>query len=321
MERKRNNHLLIAAAAVPALIILAAGVIFWLQNENIVASNSGEQSHASITGAADEATTAVHKEDVGELVRRLEVRLKENPNDADGWRVLAWSRFRMQKFKQAVGAYRRASKLDPKNGALKSLLGEALVAAANGKVTPEAQLHFVSAVELEPTDARARYFLGQARLDNGDVRGALRRWIELLKSAPFGDTWTADLRERIIEVSNQAMIDVSESLPPIPRSAKTALTTHAGRGPTAQDIKAAHRLSPEARQSMAHSMVERLENRLKASPKDADGWIMLMRSRMVLNQPDKAKEAFNKALGEFTDAPQTMDAIRRAARTFEIPKD
>jgi cytochrome c-type biogenesis protein CcmH len=42
---------------------------------------------------------------------------------------------------------------------------------------------------------------------------------------------------------------------------------------------------------MARGMVERLAARLEANPRDADGWIRLMRSYMVMNEPDRASQA------------------------------
>jgi cytochrome c-type biogenesis protein CcmH len=42
-------------------------------------------------------------------------------------------------------------------------------------------------------------------------------------------------------------------------------------------------------------MVERLAARLEDQPDDVDGWVRLGRSYMVLNQPDKAREAYLRA--------------------------
>src|SRR3546814_8782855 len=49
-------------------------------------------------------------------------------------------------------------------------------------------------------------------------------------------------------------------------------------------------------QAMAEGMVERLENRLKDDSSNLDGWVMLMRSRTTLQQPDKAAKALSDAI-------------------------
>jgi cytochrome c-type biogenesis protein CcmH len=42
--------------------------------------------------------------------------------------------------------------------------------------------------------------------------------------------------------------------------------------------------------------VERLEARLHSQPKDFEGWVMLIRSRASLSQPDKASAALRAAI-------------------------
>jgi cytochrome c-type biogenesis protein CcmH len=53
--------------------------------------------------------------------------------------------------------------------------------------------------------------------------------------------------------------------------------------------------------SKVRSMVDGLANRLESSPRDVEGWIMLMRSRVVLGEKESAATAFRKALEIFKD--------------------
>jgi len=59
--------------------------------------------------------------------------------------------------------------------------------------------------------------------------------------------------------------------------------------------KATAGASPQDRQAMINGMVERLAQRLEQNPNDADGWARLARSYMVLNEPDKAVDAYAHA--------------------------
>jgi cytochrome c-type biogenesis protein CcmH len=47
---------------------------------------------------------------------------------------------------------------------------------------------------------------------------------------------------------------------------------------------------------MIRSMVDRLAERLKDNPDDAEGWVRLGRAREVLNDKPAAIEAYTKAL-------------------------
>ena len=54
--------------------------------------------------------------------------------------------------------------------------------------------------------------------------------------------------------------------------------------------------APEDRQAMIRSMVDRLASRLATQPDDVEGWSRLGRSYLVLNEPDKAREAYARAV-------------------------
>lgn len=55
-------------------------------------------------------------------------------------------------------------------------------------------------------------------------------------------------------------------------------------------------MKPSEQRTMAEGMVAQLEERLRSQPKNPDGWVMLMRSRMTLGEPAKAKAALDAAI-------------------------
>jgi cytochrome c-type biogenesis protein CcmH len=64
---------------------------------------------------------------------------------------------------------------------------------------------------------------------------------------------------------------------------------------------------------MIRGMVDRLAGRLEQSPRDADGCIQLIRSRMVLGEAQLAKRALTRGLDVFADDKQQSDRIAAAA--------
>jgi cytochrome c-type biogenesis protein CcmH len=105
---------------------------------------------------------------------------------------------------------------------------------------------------------------------------------------------------------------------PPPRPAP-AVATAAIPGPTADQMEAARSMPPAEQDQMVRSMVERLATRLRQNPRDAQGWIQLMRSRMVLRQPDAAREALRSALAAFNGDAATQGSLREAARQLGVP--
>ena len=60
-------------------------------------------------------------------------------------------------------------------------------------------------------------------------------------------------------------------------------------------------------------MVEDLASRLESSPRDVEGWTLLMRSRVVLGEKEVAATAFRKALEVFKDDTAASGRIAAAA--------
>jgi tetratricopeptide (TPR) repeat protein len=69
---------------------------------------------------------------------------------------------------------------------------------------------------------------------------------------------------------------------------------------------------------MIRGMVDRLAARLESAPRDADGWLRLIRARTVLGESDLAREALRKALATFADDKTTRDNIVSAAREIGL---
>jgi cytochrome c-type biogenesis protein CcmH len=70
---------------------------------------------------------------------------------------------------------------------------------------------------------------------------------------------------------------------------------------------------------MIADMVDGLEQRLAQNPHDADGWVRLMRSRMVLGQEDRARAALQNGLRAFRDDQAAQRGLRAAAAELNVP--
>lgn len=253
----------------------------------------GRPDLASIAHAPGESTSVPAPDpELVKLVPQLEARMKAAPGDPRGWRLLGWSYERLGRFGDAVGAYQRAFALEPDSSDDLSSQGEALTQAANGMVTPGARGLFTRALGVNPADPRARYFLAMAKDEDGDHAGAMADWIALIKSAPPDAPWVADVRTFVAKVAADRGIDLASQL-------------SGGQDP---------------QQAMIRAMVDRLAAQLEAQPRDEDGWVRLMRSRMVLGQPDAAAHALQDAIAAFADAPDTQARLRAAAKGLGVPK-
>jgi cytochrome c-type biogenesis protein CcmH len=69
---------------------------------------------------------------------------------------------------------------------------------------------------------------------------------------------------------------------------------------------------------MIRGMVDQLATRLETFPNDENGWLRLMRSRMVLGEKDAAKAALAKALETFARDAAAKTRLIATARELGI---
>ena len=254
---------------------------------------------------------------VEEKIRQLELKLTREPNDPAGWRMLGWSHFETGDLVRSAAAYRRATEIEPQTAENWSSLGEALQTASTD-VSTEAATAFERALKLDRTDPRARYFLAVQKDLQGRHEPAVADWIALLRDTPPGAPWEADLRRTILQVADKHGIDVAGRMPAGPRS--TAATA-AIPGPTPEQLAAASSIPPRQQSEMVQGMVDRLANRLKREPKDEDGWMRLMRARMVLGETKAARDAYRSGFAAFRDDPAARTRLNQAARELGVARD
>ena len=232
----------------------------------------------------------------------LEARVKEQPDDGEAWSALAGAYFENGRFDEAVTAYDAALKISPQRSALWSGRGEARVMASPHDPMPAAALaDFEQAVARDPRDPRARYFLAVKQDLAGDHQAAIDSWLALLGDTPPGASWEADLRRTIEQAGKVNRIEVGKRLAavrqpaPLAASALPVPVVPSVAGPSAEDISRASAMRPAEQRQMAEGMVARLDEKLKRDPANVAGWIMLIRSRINLGQPDQARAALNAA--------------------------
>ncbi len=254
-----------AAVGIAALLPAAALVIY----SAVGAPGAIERGGSAAVGAAphDRAELAAAAE-------QLKARLKQEPGHIEGWVLLARTFVSLERYPEARSAYAQAIALAPNEPRLHAELGELLVLAAGGDVTAEAEAEFAKAGD----DPRARFYGAEAALQRGDREAAKAALRALLATAPAEAPWRKLVQERLAQIA-------PDDEPPAAK----------GSGPTAQDVAAARSMSPEERQAMIRSMVDRLAARLEQYPNDKDGWTRLAHAYDVLGETEKAEAARTRA--------------------------
>ncbi len=237
-----------------------------------------------VAKTAPQAASIPSAGSVDDKIAALASRLNREPGDAEGWRMLGWAYFNTGRYDDAADALSKAVNLAPGDANYLSSYGEALVQRDKGRVSPEALRSFEAALASDPSDHRARFYIALAQEQAGNLQQALDRWLALLADAPADAPWLMDVRAHVTDLGERTGRDVTRQLA-------------SGAAPAADSPPAAG----GDQQAMIAGMVQGLADRLEANPHDLEGWMRLIRSRMVLDQKELASEALDKALTEFKD--------------------
>lgn len=176
----------------------------------------------------------------------------------------------------------------------------ALVAEAQGYVSPEAEAELRASLQLDMTNELSRYLVGEMFLQGGRYDQAFRFWRPLAEGGAPGSPWVASIRERIEQVAELAGI-------------RYALPQSEGAGPSAQDMAAAGEMSSEERQQMIEGMVAQLSDRLAADGGTVEEWNQLIRSLVVLERKPEAQKIYDEAKLKFAGQSAELSFLKLAA--------
>ena len=228
-------------------------------------------------------------EGVQDAVAQIERHLAKNPNDGRGYEVVAPVYMEMGRFDDAVRALSEAARLLGPSASRFSALGQARVAQSGGVVTAEARADFERALSLDANDLRARYFIAMAAEQDGNNAKALDAYRTLAAqidpSTPIGQAVAAKIAELL------------------PKS-------------EAGSVVAA--LPKDDQTKMIRAMVAGLAQKLESNPADADGWMRLIRSYVVLGEPSQAEAALTKARAAFATNADVLRRINDEARNLKL---
>lgn len=243
------------------------------------------------------------------LVARVEARLREHPEEGEGWEVIAPVYLGWGRYSDAAQAYGEAVRLLGPSAKRLSGQGHALVLANNGVVTEEARRALDQALELDSTLVEPRILLTIAKEQDGQFAAAIADWKALLAKQQGDAPWREMVEKRIAEdeahLSGKPVAETDQTAP-------AEGNQQAQPGPSSEEIAAAQNMSPADRQAMIERMVRGLAARLNQQGDDLLGWLKLVRAYSVLDRKDDAQKALARAKSQFsgnTQAIEQLDAL------------
>jgi len=118
------------------------------------------------------------------MVERLAAHLRENPDDAAGWKLIGRAYASMNRHAEAADAYAKAAVRAPRDAQLLADLAEALAMARGRSLEGEPEKLLARALELEPDNLKALALAGTAAFGRRDYRAAVRHWEKMVPLVP-----------------------------------------------------------------------------------------------------------------------------------------
>lgn len=240
---------------------------------------------------------AIEQQDMAALIVKVEEHLRKNPVDGRGWKIIAPAYLQQGRFRDAAAAYGRVLDIQGRDPEVLTSYAEALVMSQQGLVTEQARAAFLEAVLQDRAQFKAVFYLGLAESQDGRPREAIKLWQKLLDEGAKNAPWRPVVEAQI-------------------RVAQNTLT--GAPQLTDEQLASAENLSDNERNEMVEAMVSRLATRLEENGKDLDGWLRLAQAYVVLGRKDAARQALDKAQGNFVDDAASLNRIKQARTGFGL---
>ena len=192
-----------------------------------VVAGAGQNGQAG-GGAASHQTTA---EQIEAMTAKLTARLKDQPDDAEGWAMLGRSYTVLGRHPEALTAYERAIALRADDAQLLADYADSL-AVKNKRVLAGEPMKWVEkALKIDPRNVKALALAGTNAFDRKDYAGAVRYWEQVAQFGPTDSGYVQQVQASLAEARELG------GLPPV--AGKSAGATAAPPTATAPPTPAA----------------------------------------------------------------------------------
>ena len=182
-----------------SVFIPVAAVAFYL-----FVGNPKALSSAPAPTGPPSATGSMSPQQIAANVDKLAERLKQNPNDSQGWLMLARSYLMLELYSEAAKAYQRATTLNANDAGLWADYAEALAMANGQNLGGQPTEALNRALQIDPVNQKALDLAGSAAFQAGDYQKAISYWQQLLKQLPAGSEELRTISDQIAKAKELA---------------------------------------------------------------------------------------------------------------------
>ncbi|MBA2413083.1 MAG: c-type cytochrome biogenesis protein CcmI [Burkholderiaceae bacterium] len=210
-----RNHNRWSAVAVALIAPVVAAALYWQVGTPAALT-------ASSTQAAQQDPPT--REQIEAMVVQLTQRLGKEPDNAEGWALLARTQYSIGNFDAAVAAFQKLSVLLPDNAGLMADYADALAMSQGRSFAGEPMVLVRRALTIDPTQWKALAMAGAEAFDRKDYSAAIGFWQRLQKTTPPDSPITVQLQGSIDRARELAGIAPSAPVAALPKRDDAAVS-------------------------------------------------------------------------------------------------
>jgi len=195
--------------------VVATGGYAWLGAPSRLALGPGSSNRGAPGDAAESPAAAASRAEamakIESMINRLVDHLKAQPDDADGWQMLARTYAALGKQQQSVDAFKQAEKLRPTDPTLLSDYAVAVALNNNKDLEGEPRALIERALKANPKHPKALALAGTAAFGRKDYKLAIDYWEQLAKVEPPDSPMAQQIRDSIAEARQMAGMPAATS--------------------------------------------------------------------------------------------------------------
>lgn len=151
--------------------------------------------------------------DISSMVESLAARLRENPEDIEGWVMLGRSYAIMERFDDASATYAKLVQMVPDNPQFLSDYADMLAMINNGSLLGKPAEMIARALAIDPNFPKALALAGTLEFEQDKFDQAVAYWERLLSAIPADSRLHKSVSDSIVQAKSLAMRGKGESAP------------------------------------------------------------------------------------------------------------
>ena len=188
-----------AALGVAVVTVAAAGYWWMGAPDQMSAGPAGATLTTQVPADPKATPHPTGQTEIADMADKLAVRMKDTPDDAEGWAMLARSYTVLGRHPEALVAYEKAVKLRKDDAALLADYADSLAVRNGSNLAGEPMKWVEAALKVDPHDPKALALAGTHAFNLKNYKDAVKYWELEVQYGPADSNYVQQVRSGLIE--------------------------------------------------------------------------------------------------------------------------